>query len=165
MFYSDVTCNMIKDRLEIFSMLEGGTNSPLIEILESTFGTFCLTPEAQTLYWLDNMGSVAKFYNLKGLSKKQAIKKDQYLTDSLVNLTQSNCSQIKDQIIDLLALLPKQVYSSSYKIPSSEYDDDGYNFSDIVFPNFDKNTTDEEQLYAKYNKYVLESSKERPYVC
>lgn len=159
----DVPCNMkkMKNRTNIFENREGGTDKPLFQIRITDFGVICESKECESIYWSDNMGSVGKFYNLKGVNSKDSKIKENSFNKLLLNFSLDNRIEIEKELTDLLQILPKGKYSCAYLEPNEGHQEDGFNFYNIIFPLYDKSISNEKEVRKTFKKYFDEKTKER----
>jgi len=151
----------MKNRINIFENKEGGTDKPLFQIRITDFGVICESKECESIYWYDNMGSVGKFYNLRGLNFEESKNKEDSFNKLLLNFNLDNRIEIERELTDLLQILPKGKYSCTYLEPEVGHQENGFNFYNIIFPLYDKSISDEKKVRDTFEKYFDEKIKER----
>ena len=131
---------------------ETGTNEPLFAVEECDFGVICKSINCESVYWYDNKGSVGKFYNFLGISKKDAIQKEHSLNDKLIDLTIENVADIKNDILELLKILEFGKYAVNFSESFEGHNENGLNYHNIIFPEHDRFEFTEDNLKIEFEK-------------
>lgn len=151
----------MKNEINIFEHKEGGTDKPLFQIRATEFGVICDSKECESIYWYDNMGSVGKFYNLRGLNFEESKTKENSFNQLLLNFNLNNKIEIERELTGLLQILPKGKYSCNYLEPEEGHQENGFNFYNIIFPLYDKSISDENEVRGIFAKHFDEKIQER----
>lgn len=151
----------MKKRINIFENKEGGTDKPLFQIRLTDFGVICESKECESIYWYDNMGSVGKFYNLRGLNFEESKSKENTFNKLVLNFSSNKQIEIERAITDLLQILPKGKYSCTYLEPNVGHQENGLNFYNIIFPLYDKSISNEKEVRETFKIHFEEKIKER----
>ena len=150
----------MKHLVQLFDKITGGSPTPLFKIKITDFGVYCESKESHSVYWYDNMGSVAKFLSLYGYNNADSKKIENSLNDKLLTVTRENVVDLKDDIIQLLQILPLDTYTCHFYESAVDDSEAAFHEYEIIFPLYDTAKATQEDLNNDF-KAVLEESIKR----